>query len=222
MKDFIEYLEEGVNDPAIFRAVFLAGGPGSGKSFVVGKTALQPLGLKLINSDPAFEAALKKAGLTTNPEDIASAQGQAARVTAKRLTGKKMELALNGRLGLIIDGTGKDFAKIKKQVDDLRAIGYAVAMIFVNTDMDTALERNSARSRSLPDEMVVKMWKEVQRNLGKFQNLFRDRMMILDNSTGSNIEGATMAVYRKVMTWTKGKPDNRIAVKWIKDQKASK
>ena len=222
MKDFIEYLEEGVNDPAIFRAVFLAGGPGSGKSFVVGKTALQPLGLKLINSDPSFEAALKKAGLTTSPEDIASAQGQAARVTAKRLTGKKMELALNGRLGLIIDGTGKDFAKIKKQVDDLRAIGYAVAMIFVNTDMDTALERNSARSRSLPDEMVVKMWKEVQRNLGKFQNLFRDRMMILDNSTGSNIEGATMAVYRKVMTWTKGKPDNRIAVKWIKDQKASK
>jgi predicted kinase len=222
MKDFIEYLEEGVNDPAIFRAVFLAGGPGSGKSFVVGKTALQPLGLKLINSDPAFEAALKKAGLTTNPEDIASAQGQAARTSAKRLTGKKMELALNGRLGLIIDGTGKDFAKIKKQVDDLRAIGYAVAMIFVNTDMDTALERNNARSRSLPDEMVVKMWKEVQRNLGKFQNLFRDRMMILDNSTGSNIEGATMAVYRKVMTWSKGKPDNRIAVKWIKDQKASK
>ena len=90
MKDFIEYLEEGVNDPAIFRAVFLAGGPGSGKSFVVGKTALQPLGLKLINSDPSFEAALKKAGLTTSPEDIASAQGQAARVTAKRLTGKKM------------------------------------------------------------------------------------------------------------------------------------
>jgi predicted kinase len=222
MKDFIEYLEEGVNDPAIFRAVFLAGGPGSGKSFVVGKTALQPLGLKLINSDPAFEAALKKAGLTTNPDDIASAQGQAARTSAKRLTGKKMELALNGRLGLIIDGTGKDFAKIKKQVDDLRAIGYAVAMIFVNTDMDTALERNNARSRSLPDEMVVKMWKEVQRNLGKFQNLFRDRMMILDNSTGSNIEGATMAVYRKVMTWSKGKPDNRIAVKWIKDQKASK
>jgi predicted kinase len=133
-----------------------------------------------------------------------------------------MGLALNGRLGLIIDGTGKDFAKIKKQVDDLRAIGYAVAMIFVNTDMDTALERNNARSRSLPDEMVVKMWKEVQRNLGKFQNLFRDRMMILDNSTGSNIEGATMAVYRKVMTWSKGKPDNRIAVKWIKDQKASK
>ena len=59
-KDFVP-LEEGVNDPAIFKAVFLAGGPGSGKSFVVGKSALTSFGLKLVNSDNAFEQALKKA-----------------------------------------------------------------------------------------------------------------------------------------------------------------
>jgi hypothetical protein len=37
MIKFSQYLSEGINDPAIFKAVFLAGGPGSGKSFIVGK-----------------------------------------------------------------------------------------------------------------------------------------------------------------------------------------
>ena len=164
MKTFAEHFNimEGVNDPSIFKAVFLAGGPGSGKSFVVGKTALKALGFRLINSDDAFEKGLKKAGLTTDPDDIASAQGQAARAKAKAITGKIMTRALEGRMGIVIDGTGKDYAKIKKQVDMLRTIGYAVHMIFVNTDLDTALERNTMRPRSLPDDMVTKMWKDVQ------------------------------------------------------------
>ena len=221
-KEFKEQpqLDEGVNDPGIFKAVFLAGGPGSGKSFVVGKTALQALGLKLINSDPAFEQGLKKAGLTTDPEDIASAQGQAVRAGAKAITGKKMQLALKGRLGLVIDGTGKDFKKIKNQVDEIRKLGYDVAMIFVNTDLDTAKERNQKRDRSLPDEMVEKMWKDVQKNIGKFQNLFRQQMIIVDNSTGSNVDGATLEAYKDIQKWVVKKPKSTVAHKWIKGQKA--
>lgn len=222
MQTFKSYLDEGVNDPAIFKAVFLAGGPGSGKSFVVGKTALQPMGFKLINSDPAFEAALKKAGLSMDPKDIGSEKGQQIRKQAKAITKKKMDLALDGRLGLIIDGTGKDYEKIMSQVNQLRALGYAVTMIFVNTDLDTALARNKKRARSLPDEMVTKMWKETQRNIGKFQNLFRDRMIVVDNSSDANIEGAIMNAYRKISAWAKSPPDNRIAKKWIDQQRKSK
>jgi len=222
MQTFKSYLNEGVNDPAIFKAVFLAGGPGSGKSFVVGKTALQPMGFKLINSDPAFEAALKKAGLSMDPKDIGSEKGQQIRKQAKAITKKKMDLALDGRLGLIIDGTGKDYEKIMSQVNQLRALGYAVTMIFVNTDLDTALARNKMRARSLPDEMVTKMWKETQRNIGKFQNLFRDRMIVVDNSSDANIEGGTMNAYRKISAWAKNPPDNRIAKKWIDQQRKSK
>ncbi len=217
--EFKSYLEEGVNDPAIFKAVFLAGGPGSGKSFVVGKTALQSLGFKLINSDDAFESGLEKAGLTTDPADIASAQGQMVRDRAKVLTTKKMRLALQGRLGLIVDGTGKDYQKIEKQVNSLRKIGYAVQMVFVNTDIETAIQRNKDRPRSLPEELVVKMWKDVQKNIGKFQGLFRNRMIVIDNSAGSNIEGSTMKAYKAVSSWSKKPPENGIAAKWIKSQR---
>ena len=107
MKSFKYFLEEGVNDPAIFKAVFMAGGPGSGKSFIAGKTGLTSMGLVLINSDDIFEKKLDLAGMETTPKNIYSQKGQTIRGGAKALTAKKQELALNGRLGLLIDGTGK-------------------------------------------------------------------------------------------------------------------
>ena len=219
MIKFKRFIEEGINDPAIFKAVFLAGGPGSGKSFVVGQTALTALGFKLINSDDAFEVALSKVGLEPSPENIFSPKGQELRGKAKALTGMKLKRAIEGRLGLVIDGTGKDYDKIKKQVDMLREIGYSVMMLFVNTDIETALNRNSKRDRSLPDDTVKKMWNSVQTNIGKFQNLFRDRMIVVDNSDGANSQKILNSVYKRVATWSKTSSDNHIAKKWISQQK---
>lgn len=215
---FESFLNEGVNDPSIFKAVFLAGGPGSGKSFIVGKTALTALGFKVINSDDAFERALAKVGLKPTPEDIYSPKGQEVRGQAKALTSKKMQLALDGRLGLVIDGTGKDYEKIEKQAKKLRDLGYEVAMIFVNTDLDTAKDRNRARARSLPDAEVEAMWNAVQKNIGKFQNFFRQKMFIIDNSDGANFEGAVLSTYRKLSAWAKTKPEAPSAKAWIKSQ----
>ena len=222
--NFKSYLSvlEGIEDPAIFKAVFLAGGPGSGKSFVVGKASLKALGFRLINSDDAFEKGLKRAGMGTTPEDIFSEPGQAVRATAKALTGKQLDIALKNRMGIVIDGTGKDYSKIKAQVQKTRELGYAVHMIFVNTDLDTALERNRMRPRVLPDKVVEKMWNDVQKNIGKFQALFRSRMTVVDNSDGSNIDRATLDAYKDIMNWSKRPPENAIAMKWIKKQRDKK
>jgi thymidylate kinase len=60
-------------------------------------------------------------------------------------------------------------------------------MIFVNTSLEVALERNKSRKRQLPDELVTDMWNEVQQNIGKFQNLFGgDKMIIVDNSVANS------------------------------------
>ena len=221
---FLEHYKfmEGVEDPAIFKAVFLAGGPGSGKSFVVGKASLKSLGFRLINSDDQFEKGLKKAGMGSGPEDIFSEPGQAIRATAKALTGKILDRALKGRMGVVIDGTGKDYSKIKNQVVKMRNLGYAVHMIFVNTDLDTALERNKMRPRVLPDKVVEKMWNDVQKNIGKFQKLFRSRMTIVDNSDSSNIDAATLDAYKDIANWSKRPPENAIAMKWIKQERDKK
>jgi|TARA_B100002019_G_scaffold291828_1_gene313085 adenylate kinase len=217
---FKTFLEEGVNDPAIFKAVFLAGGPGSGKSFIVGKTGLPALGFRVVNSDDAFENALKKAGLTTTPDDIFSVKGQELRGKAKKLTAKKQEIYIKGRLGLVIDGTGKDFNKVQRQAKALEGIGYDTAMIYVNTDLETALQRNRDRDRTLPDDEVESMWKTVQKNIGAFQRQFgKQDFVVVDNSIGKNYEKETVRAYREMTKFVNREPDSRLAKLWIKQEK---
>ena len=220
MKSFMQFLlNEGVNDPAIFKAVFMAGGPGSGKSFIAGKTGLTSMGLVLINSDDAFEALLNKAGLETTPENIYSDKGQNIRGGAKALTKKKQGLAVDGRLGLLIDGTGKDVEKIKKQKAGLERLGYDTMMIFVNTTEDTSLERNRMRARTLPDKEVSDMWSHVQANIGAFQRLFKGRIVIVDNRQGKDANKETMNAYKTTIAWIKKGPSRRSAKTCIKNEK---
>jgi shikimate kinase len=215
-------LLEGINDPGIFKAVFLAGGPGSGKSFMVGKTALTALGLKLINSDPTFEAQLKKIGLQPTPEDIFTPKGQAARDKAKSLTKRRSANYIDGRLGLVVDGTGKDYNKIEKQAKGLKTLGYEVAMIFVNTNLKTAISRDAARKRTLGEKEVTKMWQEVQDNIGEFQSFFGNNMIIVDNSEGANWQKGSTDAYKKMSKWVSQPPSSGIAKKWIASVKSQR
>ena len=217
-----ETLDEGINDPAIFKAVFMAGGPGSGKSFAVDNLAFASLGFKIINSDIAYETFMNKAGMSTTPENIMSDEGQQLRDKAKTTTDLKQALANNGKLGVVIDGTGRDYDKIQAKVIELKKLGYETAMVFVNTDLETAKARNERRDRTLPEAMVTKMWSEVQKNIGKFQNLFGKNMYVLDNSDGANIEGGIQGIYRRMKEFAETPPKNPIAKAWIKAQVGDK
>lgn len=221
MKSFKIFLDEGVNDPAIFKAIFLAGGPGSGKSFIVGKTGLTSMGYKVVNSDDAFEAAMKKAGMEMDPENIFSVKGQEIRGKAKALTGKRQARYIEGRLGLVIDGTGKDPDKIVTQAKQLIKLGYDVAMVFVNTDLDTAIKRDAARKRTIGEVEATKYWKEVQRNIGRYQQLFgKNNFLVVDNSEGKDYQAETLRAYRDATKFTNKAPNNPKAQKWIADEKA--
>ena len=113
MKTFQE-LQEGVYDPNILND-FPCRRAWRGKSYVVRRTT-GGLGMKIVNSDDIYEKMLKDAGMVTTPEDIYSDKGQEIRVQAKGVTARMRGNFLEGRLGLIIDGTGKDYDKIAKQV----------------------------------------------------------------------------------------------------------
>ena len=222
MMDFKTYLEEGPNDPAIFKAIFLAGGPGSGKTFITGRTALHTLGFKNINSDTAYEKAMTAAGLEMDGETIMSAQGQAIRDNAKNLTQRQMDGYVKGRLGLTIDGTGRDFSKIAKLVNEARSAGYDVAMMYINTDLETALARNSSRARQLPDDKVERMWKDVQSNIGKFQRLFKENFIVIDNSDKMDYNKSTMEGFKWATKFAKKKITNPKAKKWLKAAQTNK
>lgn len=215
MKTFQD-IQEGVYDPNIFKAIFLAGGPGSGKSYVVRRTT-GGLGMKIVNSDDIYEKMLKDAGLEPTPEDIFSDKGQEIRVRAKKTTKVKQGGFLNGRLGIIIDGTGKDYDKIAKQVQGLKNLGYECSMIFVNTSLDTAQDRNRMRKRTLPEKQVAQMWNEVQRNIGKFQSLFGSKnFIIVDNNDAG--EDVFSKVWKRISKLVKTKVTNPIAKRWIQQE----
>ncbi len=218
MKTFQE-LQEGLYDPNIFKAFFLAGGPGSGKSYVASK-ATGGTGLKVVNSDPAFEHLLKKAGLSLKMPPEEFERKEMVRGKAKKITSKMRDNYLEGRLGLIIDGTGKDADKILYQKNMLDGLGYDTYMIYVNTSVDVALQRNAERPRSLPEDDVVKMWKAVQNNIGQFSNMFRGNLIIVDNNDAG--EDILTGIYKRVKGLLRKKVQNTRAKNWMAMELAKK
>ena len=231
------FMREGINDPGIFKAFFTAGGPGSGKSFVAQNIGaggrgrgMSPYGLKVIDSDPLFKKLLRDANMAADEKTIWSDAGQAKREMAKSLTKKQQAGFIDGRLGLLIDGTGKDFPKIKKQSDALRNIGYDTFMLFVNTSLEVAIERDKNRDRVLGEEEVTKMWKAVQSNMGKFQSYFgRESFILIDNNNvaapvprGAAWEkGIFDKLYVEIGKLIRTPPTSRAANAWMKSQRPS-
>ena len=211
-------LQEGVYDPNIFKSFFLAGGPGSGKSYVVTRTT-KMFGMRVVNSDDVFEKLVKASGMNMDMRNYTAAQEKRRdelRDIAKRVTKVREKNYVDGRLGLIIDGTGKNYDKIEKQMRELQQLGYDSHMIFVNTSLDVALERNLKRPRKLPEPLVVKSWNNVQKNIGKFQNLFRDRFIIVDNNDPN--EPPHLEVFKRVKQLANKKVTNGIAKRWIANE----
>ena len=234
-------------DPGIFKAIFLAGGPGSGKSFVANELlgipkggfskmdmSFAPSGVKLVNSDPEFENFLKKGGV--DPSDLGSLSDEefhqltepedSPRKKAKKVKDAKEKLYIKGRLGLLIDGTGDDYAKIKKKNEELKKLGYDTYMIYINTSLEIAQQRNAQRDRKLPEKMVEKIWKDVQKNLGKFQSLFKGNFRIIDNSEKRVAKREPKAgviifpknFYTTINKFIKSPVKSAVAKRWIQRQ----
>ena len=214
MKSYTD-LQEGLYDPNIFKAFFLAGGPGSGKSYVV-KKSTGGTGLKIVNSDDVFERYLKQARLDFKMAASQKSQRDKLRAKAKAVTAKRKDNYLEGRLGLIIDGTGKDYGKISSQVAGLQQLGYDVHMIFVNTTLEVALQRNQERARTVDEKIAINSWKQVQSNIGKFQSLFGPKNFIIVDNDMPDKDGRLFDhVFKKVQGLLRKKVDNFIAKAWM-------
>jgi len=240
-------LTEGVYDKGILKAVFMAGGPGSGKSYVASeifgipkKVNVSVSGLKTVNSDTEFEALLKKFGFETFgtgrldidqwPAEVFDAvaggdedsKDMTVRKWAKLLTKQRQKQYMEGRLGMIIDGTGHNYGKVQAEKKKLEAIGYDCAMIFVNTSLEVAKKRNSERARRLPENILTKSWKDVQANLGKFQGLFGGNFAVVDNSQYLSPEEAQakfdMITKKYINKFINAPIRNHIGRQWVNHQ----
>ena len=212
MERFI--IREGLYDPGIFKAFFLAGGPGSGKTYV-NQRITPGLGLKNVNSDTAFENALKKAGLSLDMPPSEQEKRDIVRARAKTLTTKQLTLYIQNKLGLVIDSTARDYVKMEVAKAALTRNGYESWCIFVNTSLDVALARNAARDRTVPTDIVKKSHAEIQQNMGKLQRLFGMKNFIVIDNNKAN-DKILEKSYKMVKKLVKQKVTNYTAKSWMK------
>ena len=244
-KDLVKKLKmilaEGVQDKGILKAVFLSGGPGSGKTYIVknifgipDRFNISMSGMKMVNSDKELKYLLKKYGFGTDldilPDELFRQltdpdyeDYSGLRDYSKGLTKQREKQYREGRLGMIIDGTGHSFSKIQAHKKELENIGYDTYMVFVNTSLEVAQQRNQIRDRILPPNLLEKSWKDVQQNIGAFQSLFKNKFTIVDNSKHLSSEEAEkkfVPLVTKIVKKFVQKPiKNKLGKKWVEKQK---
>ena len=244
MIKLMDLLLEGLDDPGILKCVFLAGGPGSGKTYmtkglfgVPDKLNISHSGMKMVNSDKELKFLLRKYGFGTDldilPDEVfqnlttsKEKGGSNLRHFARELTDVRRKKYQKGRLGMIIDGTGDDFRKISTMKKEVEELGYDTYMIFVNTTLEVALQRNEKRDRVLPEKIVRDSHAAVMRNLGGFQGLFSGNFMITDNNKDLDEKKAekrfNMLVKQGLNKFIKKPIKNSIGKTWVRHQKILK
>ena len=224
---FQDILLEGVHDQSIFKVVFLAGGPGSGKDYVISNT-LEGQGLIEISSDKALEFLMDKKGLDKTMPATEKDKRDIVRTRAKSITELKQRLAIMGRNGLIVNGTGEDYEKISRIKEKLEELGYESAMILVNTDNEVSKQRNIERGqrggRTVPEPVRKEKWENVQNSRVEFANkLFSCHLEGWKTDRGmiSIIFGTPSytSLVRNSEVWIYGDENNIHSLKFVFDQK---
>jgi len=177
----INEITEGPHDPYQYKAIFFAGSPGAGKTYVSRKLAGTFQGLKQVNMDIWFKRLMTKKNLSWDMPDKEEPEREIERQKSKELVAKQQQSYTDSGLGLLIDSTGRIYETIERIKNELESKEYETTMIFVNTDLQTSLRRNRQRERKLQDKIIHKNFGIIEQNLGKFQRLFND-VHIINNS----------------------------------------
>ncbi len=226
-EEFESILFEGVHDKSIFKVVFLAGGPGSGKDYVLDNT-LAGHGMTEMNSDKALEVLMDKEGLDKTMPASEEEKRNIVRGKAKNLTELRQRLAILGRNGLIINGTGDDVEKVTKIKEKLEEVGYESSMVLVNTADEVSKQRNIERGqrggRTVPENIRKEKWDGVQAGRPEFAKLFGDNYMEFDNS--EDLRNAPpevvkakkdemLQMFTKIKEFVSKPPENPVAAAWV-------
>lgn len=186
LNDYI--LNEGINDKGILKAIFMAGTPGAGKSYVRAKLGggVEP---RVVNTDTWTEFFhLQKGQWDFYKEDI------------KRISHGQLSGYINSMLPLWIDGTSSKIHTTVGRKGLLKSFGYQCGMIWVNTSLDTAIARAEQREkemgRHVDNDFIVKTWEKINAAKPKYKAEFK-WFMEVNNDDGELTDKALSEFHKK-------------------------
>jgi dephospho-CoA kinase len=184
MISLVQLLKEVKDTP---KAIFLAGSAGSGKSYITRE--LLPSSFQVINSDDTYKALLKASGIGLNQKNFTPDQlSQASKLQsqARKTTQNKLAQSIESKNNIIIDGTGAASGPVLEKKQQLENLGYETLMIMVYASPITSLERNQQREkegeRSLMPGIVLRTWRDVNKNIETYKQAFGNNFILLNNN----------------------------------------
>ena len=191
------------------KAIFLAGPAGSGKSYL--SNQLLPSSYQVINSDYTYEALLKASGMGLNQKDFTPDQlSQAAKYQSQavKATQDKLIQSMEGKNNIILDGTGAASNPILKKKQQLEDLGYETLMLMIYVSPLTSLERNQNRNRSLMPFIVLKTWRDVNKNIDIYKQSFINNFILFNNDPENSNKSFSKELIKPYLqaSTAKGKP----------------
>ena len=190
------------------KVVFLVGAAGSGKSTLTKQLSFKEQGFTVINRDTELERLTKEAGLPTDMSKLTPKQKDQWREmqykAAEKSTNDIAALRNKGK-GVVIDEAGSSEATIMRNLREFKKAGYDVQMVFTESSLDTALERNKNRTeRSLTDTTIKNSFEAVMKNKKRFSEMFKENFVEVNtNKLGIN-EMPSPSITSKINQFTKG------------------
>jgi len=208
MIKLFDLLQEVTGKP---KAIFLAGPAGSGKSYTI-KQLLPVDKYEIINVDDTYEELLKSSGLGFNLKDFGPEElSQAAKLmgSAQKATKEKYAKALESLNNIIIDGTGAASKPLLKKKAEVEALGYETMMLMLYVSPMTSLERNKQRfdagGRSLMPQIVLRTWRDANKNIELYRQEFGDRFILINNDPEDANKTFDSEAIQKLFPMPKGK-----------------
>jgi len=180
MISLVQLLKEVQGTP---KAIFLAGPAGSGKSYI--SSQLIPNTFEVINSDDTYEELLKASGIGLKQKDFTPDQlSQASKLQAqaRKVTQDKLAKSIEDKNNIVIDGTGAASGPVLKKKQQLEDLGYETLMLMIYVSPLTSLERNQQRDRSLMPGIVLRTWRDVNKNIETYKQAFGNNFILLNNN----------------------------------------
>lgn len=177
--------EDQQQDRGTLKAIFLVGGPGSGKDYVLSNT-VDNQGLTEISLDKINQYLSDKDGINNQIPENEQEQAEFFRKRAKNVVELRQILSVFNRNGLIVNGPSDKFEKVKKAKVTLENLGYTTFMIMVNTSDEVSQMRNEVRAlnggRKIPERTRKNKWDLSQYAKKFYEKLFDGAFVEFDNS----------------------------------------